>query len=87
MYQVVVLLVLNFYGDHIPLIKGGNLEHETKVKNTLIFNTFVICQVILLSVLPTTVFLKHVVCLGDDEIRKLYVYAAGIQRIQCKKAG
>ncbi|XP_073158558.1 calcium-transporting ATPase 10, plasma membrane-type-like [Henckelia pumila] len=45
LYQVTVLLVLNFRGNKIL-----NLEHETKdrafkVKNTLIFNAFVLCQI------------------------------------------
>ncbi|XP_071717450.1 calcium-transporting ATPase 10, plasma membrane-type-like [Rutidosis leptorrhynchoides] len=45
MYQVTVLLVLNFDGKRIL-----NLEHETKEnalkkKNTLIFNAFVFCQI------------------------------------------
>ncbi|KAL3642811.1 Calcium-transporting ATPase 8, plasma membrane-type [Castilleja foliolosa] len=45
MYQVIVLLILNFRGRSIL-----NLEHETndrafKVRNTLIFNAFVFCQV------------------------------------------
>ncbi|CAN4112983.1 unnamed protein product [Withania somnifera] len=45
LYQVSVLLVLNFRGREIL-----HLEHETderafKVKNTLIFNAFVFCQV------------------------------------------
>ncbi|XP_073154857.1 calcium-transporting ATPase 10, plasma membrane-type-like isoform X2 [Henckelia pumila] len=45
LYQVTVLLVLNFRGRSIL-----NLEHETndrafKVKNTLIFNAFVLCQI------------------------------------------
>ncbi|KAJ1433430.1 P-type ATPase [Sesbania bispinosa] len=43
MYQVSVLLILNFRGRSIL-----SLRHETnavKVKNTLIFNAFVLCQV------------------------------------------
>uniref|UniRef100_A0A7N0TGN1 Calcium-transporting ATPase n=1 Tax=Kalanchoe fedtschenkoi TaxID=63787 RepID=A0A7N0TGN1_KALFE len=45
MYQVTVLLVLNFRGRSLL-----NLEHETKerankLKNTLIFNAFVLCQI------------------------------------------
>ncbi|KAI5557595.1 hypothetical protein BDE02_18G114500 [Populus trichocarpa] len=44
-YQVTVLLVLNFRGESIL-----GLEHETpqraiEVKNTLIFNAFVLCQI------------------------------------------
>ncbi|XP_073043846.1 calcium-transporting ATPase 8, plasma membrane-type isoform X2 [Primulina eburnea] len=45
LYQVTVLLVLNFRGRSIL-----NLDHETKdrafkLKNTLIFNAFVLCQI------------------------------------------
>lgn len=45
LYQVSVLLVLNFRGKQIL-----HLDHETsaraiEVKNTLIFNAFVFCQV------------------------------------------
>ncbi|KAJ4709208.1 Calcium-transporting ATPase [Melia azedarach] len=45
-YQLSVLLVLNFHGKSIL-----NLEHDSssvhaiKVKNTLIFNSFVLCQI------------------------------------------
>ncbi|XP_022842824.1 calcium-transporting ATPase 8, plasma membrane-type-like isoform X2 [Olea europaea var. sylvestris] len=45
LYQVIVLLILNFRGRSIL-----NLEHESddqasKLKNTLIFNAFVLCQI------------------------------------------
>lgn len=45
LYQVTVLLVLNFRGKSILNLKHDNAAHANKVKNTLIFNTFVICQV------------------------------------------
>lgn len=45
MYQVCVLLVLNFQGVRILGLEHQNSEHAIKVKNTLIFNAFVICQV------------------------------------------
>ncbi|GMH16066.1 hypothetical protein Nepgr_017907 [Nepenthes gracilis] len=44
-YQVIVLLVLNFYGKNLPFIKGHGWEQETKLKNTLVFNAFVLCQI------------------------------------------
>ena len=45
MYQVSVLLVLNFRGISILGLEHQPTEHAIKVKNTLIFNAFVICQV------------------------------------------
>ncbi|XP_012080805.1 calcium-transporting ATPase 10, plasma membrane-type isoform X1 [Jatropha curcas] len=44
-YQVSVLLVLNFRGRTLLGLKDDNLEHANKVKNTLIFNAFVLCQI------------------------------------------
>ncbi|XVF23215.1 hypothetical protein REPUB_Repub13aG0017800 [Reevesia pubescens] len=45
-YQVTVLLVLNFSGLTILGLKDdGNREHAFEVKNTLIFNAFVMCQI------------------------------------------
>lgn len=43
-YQVTVLLVLNFRGRSLLHLNHSNLE-AIKVKNTLIFNAFVLCQV------------------------------------------
>ncbi|KAK4602832.1 hypothetical protein RGQ29_011719 [Quercus rubra] len=45
LYQVTVLLVLNFQGISILKLKGDTTAHATKVKNTLIFNAFVLCQI------------------------------------------
>lgn len=45
MYQVSVLLVLNFRGISILGLEHQPTEHAIKVKNTLIFNAFVICQI------------------------------------------
>ncbi|KAL2340511.1 hypothetical protein Fmac_008451 [Flemingia macrophylla] len=45
MYQVSVLLVLNFRGRSILGLSHENYEHAIKVKNTLIFNAFVLCQI------------------------------------------
>ncbi|XP_058113638.1 calcium-transporting ATPase 5, plasma membrane-type-like [Magnolia sinica] len=45
LYQVVVLLVLNFAGRSILHLKSGDLIHDNKVKNTVIFNAFVLCQI------------------------------------------
>ncbi|XP_071710960.1 calcium-transporting ATPase 9, plasma membrane-type, partial [Rutidosis leptorrhynchoides] len=42
-YQVAVLLVLNFRGTNILKLK--NDERENAMKNTLIFNAFVLCQI------------------------------------------
>ena len=45
-YQVAVLLVLNFAGLSIlGLSQDSNHAHAVEVKNTMIFNAFVMCQV------------------------------------------
>ncbi|CAL0332120.1 unnamed protein product [Lupinus luteus] len=44
LYQVVVLLVLNFGGESI-LSNQRSKTQTMQVKNTLIFNTFVLCQI------------------------------------------
>ncbi|XP_061348918.1 calcium-transporting ATPase 8, plasma membrane-type-like [Gastrolobium bilobum] len=45
MYQVSVLLVLNFRGISILGLRHEKHDHAVKVKNTLIFNAFVISQI------------------------------------------
>ncbi|KAM7473532.1 hypothetical protein LguiB_020775 [Lonicera macranthoides] len=45
LYQVTVLLVLNFSGRSILNLKHDRTDHAIKVKNTLIFNAFVFCQI------------------------------------------
>ncbi|KAK3026285.1 hypothetical protein RJ639_041234 [Escallonia herrerae] len=45
LYQVTVLLVLNFAGRSLLNLEDDNDDHAIKVKNTLIFNAFVLCQV------------------------------------------
>nr|XP_011464734.1 PREDICTED: calcium-transporting ATPase 10, plasma membrane-type-like isoform X3 [Fragaria vesca subsp. vesca] len=42
-YQIIALLVINFQGG--SLLKNYTRDHATKVKNTMIFNTFVVCQI------------------------------------------
>ncbi|CAM0147298.1 unnamed protein product [Urochloa decumbens] len=44
-FQVAVLLTLNFKGRNLLHLTQDTLDHSSKVKNTLIFNTFVLCQV------------------------------------------
>lgn len=44
-YQVTVLLILNFNGREILHLEHYDDNRATKVKNTLIFNAFVFCQV------------------------------------------
>ncbi|XP_050372176.1 calcium-transporting ATPase 8, plasma membrane-type-like [Argentina anserina] len=44
-YQIIVLLILNFGGKSILHLEHDTTEHADKVKNTLIFNTFVLCQI------------------------------------------
>ncbi|KAJ0007799.1 hypothetical protein Pint_30511 [Pistacia integerrima] len=50
-YQVTVLLVLNFRGTSILQLKSKTREHANDVKNTMIFNTFVFCQIIIIEFL------------------------------------
>ncbi|KAB2613258.1 calcium-transporting ATPase 9 [Pyrus ussuriensis x Pyrus communis] len=45
MYQVTVLLVLNFMGNRILGLQQDDQKHAIGVKNTLIFNAFVFCQI------------------------------------------
>ncbi|KAH9605010.1 hypothetical protein KSS87_003339 [Heliosperma pusillum] len=44
-YQVSVLLVLNFQGHNILGLQNETPEHADKVKNSVIFNAFVLCQI------------------------------------------
>ncbi|PKI52626.1 hypothetical protein CRG98_026966 [Punica granatum] len=44
-YQVTVLLILNFRGRSILNLQHDDSAHANKVKNTLIFNAFVFCQI------------------------------------------
>ncbi|TYH56513.1 hypothetical protein ES332_D08G024700v1 [Gossypium tomentosum] len=44
-YQVTVLLVLNFDGKKILNLEHESKEHANRVKNTLIFNAFVLSQI------------------------------------------
>jgi Ca2+-transporting ATPase len=44
-YQVAVLLVLNFAGLSILGLNHENHAHAVEVKNTMIFNAFVMCQI------------------------------------------
>ncbi|KAK4748305.1 hypothetical protein SAY87_014891 [Trapa incisa] len=44
-YQVAVLLVLNFAGRTILGLKDKTRERANEVKNTMIFNAFVFCQI------------------------------------------
>ncbi|KAM6561882.1 hypothetical protein CsatB_021880 [Cannabis sativa] len=46
LYQVTVLLVLNFSGKSVLRLNGDtNKAHAEDVKNTVIFNAFVLCQI------------------------------------------
>ncbi|GER28339.1 calcium-transporting ATPase [Striga asiatica] len=44
-YQVAVLLVLNFSGIKILNLNTSQREHANMVKNTVVFNAFVLCQI------------------------------------------
>ncbi|XP_057548276.1 calcium-transporting ATPase 9, plasma membrane-type-like isoform X1 [Amaranthus tricolor] len=43
-YQIAILLVFNFGSTNFSQLKEGDLTHQNKLKNTLIFNAFVLCQ-------------------------------------------
>jgi hypothetical protein len=43
-YQVIILLVLNYSGTKILKLSGTS-DQQMLVKNTIIFNAFVFCQV------------------------------------------
>lgn len=45
MYQVSVLLILNFEGRNILSLRHEINTYAVKVKNTIIFNAFVLCRV------------------------------------------
>lgn len=45
LYQVIVLLILNFRGRSILHLEHETVDRANLVKNTLIFNAFVLCQV------------------------------------------
>ncbi|KAL0915702.1 hypothetical protein M5K25_016140 [Dendrobium thyrsiflorum] len=44
LYQVTILVVLNFGGKSLLHLNNETREHADKAKNTFIFNTFVFCQ-------------------------------------------
>ncbi|KAI4376410.1 hypothetical protein MLD38_014175 [Melastoma candidum] len=44
-YQISVLLILNFSGRKLLGLEKDPIDHANKVKNTLIFNAFVLCQI------------------------------------------
>ncbi|KAJ6731972.1 CATION TRANSPORTING ATPASE [Salix purpurea] len=48
-YQVTVLLILNFRGKSILGLERETPQHAIEVNNTLIFNAFVLCQVIIVE--------------------------------------
>ncbi|KAF3623805.1 Calcium-transporting ATPase 9, plasma membrane-type [Capsicum annuum] len=45
LYQIGILLVLNFQGKSILHLEHDDPKHAKMVKNTLIFNAFVFCQI------------------------------------------
>ncbi|CAA0829544.1 Calcium-transporting ATPase 9- plasma membrane-type [Striga hermonthica] len=44
-YQIAVLLVLNFSGIRVLNLDTSQREHANMVKNTVVFNAFVLCQI------------------------------------------
>ncbi|KAI0497033.1 hypothetical protein KFK09_023361 [Dendrobium nobile] len=45
LYQVTILLILNFGGRSLLGLSDETREHADKIKNSFIFNTFVFCQI------------------------------------------
>ncbi|TVU10103.1 hypothetical protein EJB05_43611, partial [Eragrostis curvula] len=45
LYQIAVLLVLNFDGKRILHLQDESREHADRTRNTFIFNAFVFCQI------------------------------------------
>ncbi|GMY35272.1 calcium-transporting ATPase 10, plasma membrane-type-like [Fagus crenata] len=45
LYQVIVLLALNFQGRKLLKLESHPIAYANQVKNTLIFNAFVLCQI------------------------------------------
>ncbi|XP_059665845.1 calcium-transporting ATPase 8, plasma membrane-type-like [Cornus florida] len=45
LYQAIVLLIVYFGGKSLLNLEHDDSVHATKVKNTLIFNAFVLCQI------------------------------------------
>ncbi|KAJ9689361.1 hypothetical protein PVL29_014846 [Vitis rotundifolia] len=67
LYQVSILLVLNFRGISILHLEGDTPERASKEKNTVIFNAFVLCQVYLtFDLLDQILFCKMAICLPMD---------------------
>jgi len=62
LFQVSVLLTLNFKGIGLLQLKNDDKAHADKVKNTFIFNTFVLCQVLCLSFHLEKKFLPFCLC-------------------------
>ncbi|KAB5543930.1 hypothetical protein DKX38_012042 [Salix brachista] len=56
LYQIAVLLVLNFRGLSILHLNQDDRKHATIVKNTMIFNAFVLCQRLLFFWTSTTIY-------------------------------
>lgn len=44
-YQICVLLVLNYHGESILQLGNETKEHAVDIKNTMVFNAFVLGQV------------------------------------------
>lgn len=44
-YQICVLLVLNYHGESILQLSNETKEHAVDIKNTMVFNTFVLGQI------------------------------------------
>ncbi|KAK8916917.1 Calcium-transporting ATPase 8, plasma membrane-type [Platanthera zijinensis] len=45
LYQIIILVTLNFGGKSLLNLSDETEEHADKVKNSFIFNTFVFCQI------------------------------------------
>lgn len=79
-----MLLVLNFRGKSILRLEDETREHANDVKNTVIFNAFVLCQVSR-RILGKSKLLFQSLCY---QIMKFPypIKITDIQRVQCSKA-
>jgi hypothetical protein len=71
LYQVTVLLILTFKGNDILNLKHDNTGRADKVRNTVIFNAFVFCQVSLQIQFLYTFSLLSVFSLASDMFQSI----------------
>nr|GMC55759.1 calcium-transporting ATPase 9, plasma membrane-type-like isoform X2 [Ipomoea batatas] len=71
-YQVGVLLALNFCGKSILNLEQDKTGHANMVKNTLVFNAFVLCQVSSCSMMWKN---KGIHCIQCEELYRYLLFS------------